>query len=239
MFAKNGSQTISGNFDDNYAQDGGSIYVIGSSLAIKDSCFVNNQAGKNGGVLYVNNDNSIERNRHIIGSLEIQNSSIVKNRAAYNGGVLYLIGFFINNLQYHVQINQSNFFFNSARTGGVLYSEGKNIFLTETKNRFIANEAFYIGAIMYIMNNQLLHSRNAHIENNNLTKAGVVVLYQTNAYYSGTTTFYKNNGTSSIVIGSRMSFTGKVNFTANVRLSNASNTLYTSIKNNYKKLKRK
>ena len=42
MFAKNGSQVISGIFDDNYAEEGGSIYVLGSSLAIKDSCFANN-----------------------------------------------------------------------------------------------------------------------------------------------------------------------------------------------------
>ena len=107
-----------------------------------------------------------------------------------------------------------------------MYSEGNNIFIAEINNTFIANEAFYIGAVMYIMNNQLFQSRNSRIESNNGAKEGVVVLYQTNAFYSGTTTFYKNNGTSLIVIGCKMSFTGKVNFTANVQLSNASNILY-------------
>ena len=93
MFAKNGSQDISGIYDDNYAEEGGSIYVLGSSLAIKDSCFANNRAGKNGGGLYFNNDNLLVRSGgsiHIIGSLAIQNSNFVNNRADNNGGVLYL-----------------------------------------------------------------------------------------------------------------------------------------------------
>ena len=41
-------------------------------------------------------------------------------------------------------IYMSNFFFNSARTGGVLYSDRNNIYIAETNNTFITGIAHYI-----------------------------------------------------------------------------------------------
>ena len=271
MFAIRGSQIfqiISSTFDGNYARFGGSLYIVGSilevkdsyfinnrvddyggvlyissfarlynesiyvtgfSLKIRDSCIANNQAQKDGGAIYLTDDYHLyhifhdETNfEHVTHSLlEIQNSSFANNQAHNDGGVLYQ-----SKVSSNIQINQCSFLNNLANKGGVLYSDVSNTIIIESNNKYIANKAYYIGAVMYIYNNQLLLSRNTHIQNNEGILQGVVVLYETNANFSGTTKFYKNNGTSLSVIGCRISLTGKFNFTGNVQVGNKSNNLY-------------
>ena len=56
MFAIRGSQIfqiISSTFDGNYARFGGSLYIVGSILEVKDSYFINNRVDDYGGVLYI------------------------------------------------------------------------------------------------------------------------------------------------------------------------------------------
>ena len=101
----------------------------------------------------------------------------------------------------------------------------KQITVVEGNNTFIHNKA-YEGAVMYVNHNQLLHSRNSFVAHNEVTKQGVVVMDDTNAYYSGTTNFYNNSGTSLTAIGCRISFYGKVNFTLNFQLRNKPDMLF-------------
>ena len=163
------------NFSDNIGNvDGGVIYSRkNNSVFVNSSTFTNNFADR-GAVIYINNT-----------VVHIHHSHFVSNRAQYEGGVCYISEPFNS-----VRISQSSFLNNAAYTnGGVLYSKSKNTII-DTNNRFIANRANQ-GGVMYIYNNQLI-SKDSYIARNSVKEQGVVLFIETNAWYSGEATFYKN-----------------------------------------------
>ena len=187
------------NFSDNVGiVDGGVIYSKkNNSVFVNSSTFTNNVAD-HGAVIYINN-----------AVVHIHHSYFVSNRAQYEGGVCYISKPFNS-----VRISQSSFLNNTAYTnGGVLYSKSKNTIL-DTNNRFIANRANQ-GGVMYTHNNQLI-SKDSYIARNSVKEQGVVLLIETNARYSGETTFYKNIGSSLIMTDSEISLTDNINFIENV-----------------------
>ena len=207
----------------------GVIFMASSVIHIHKSNFSNNFASVDGGVIYARKDNQIflnsgtfSENFASYGGVIKVNSSLVEiqncmfsNNTADDGGVLYLDSkypYFSS-----ISIHQSSFFNNTARNlGGVLYTYSRsNNTILECNNTFIRNKARG-GATVYAYNIQTLSSKNSYFEENEVMGVGIVFLMKTVTYFSGKTTFYKNTGTL-LVIESKISFAGMVNFTTNAQ----------------------
>lgn len=216
----------------NYAQSSAGVFYLAtnSSIQIEKCTFSDNGALVEGGVIYSRMNNSIFVNSSSFmnsfadygaviyanqATVDLQRSYFVMNRAAYVGGVFYINGGHFNTLMMH----HSSFVNNSAYTqGGVLYSLSNNT-IKDVSSRFVGNTANE-GAVMYLYDNTLV-SIDSYTENNNVqTEHGIIVLFETDAHYSGDTTFYRNRGSSLLVTGSMIWLTGKVNFTENMQQSN-------------------
>ena len=203
------------NFTSNFATGhavGGVIYAeVESSISMKSCVFESNFALR-GAVMRV------ERSRH---DLKVKSCVFLDNRAELEGGVFFFTTPIIYNMHIvdkytKMFIKQSTFLSNKAGTkGGVLYSQDmyNDLVIEDSDNVYKKNSA-NSGGVMYISHVTLVTSH-SYIDNNIATEQGIVVLISTKATYSGIVTFQENLASALVAIKSEVTFSGKINFTAN------------------------
>ena len=179
--------TINNDTGDEYP--GGAIYAIaGSTLAIRNSSFKNNESDWGGAILS-------------FGGVDISGSIFEGNTATVCGGAVYLEGSSNNS------IVDNSFLSNNAAYGGAIRTYSNSSDVIEL-NKFLDNEASECGGAVQITNgfdylindntftaNSALYGGAAHIEtgNNSIINNS---LFEQNiaAELGGSVHFYENNG---------------------------------------------
>ena len=137
---------ITGNqFEGDYAQSGGAIYIAGDGISISNNKFNNNKAYAGaGGALNIKGNNAV-----------ISDNEITKSSATESGGAILLVGKSPKLLNNNISQCSANY------DGGAAYINGA--YATITGNEFIANNAGELAGAALIKSNY------ANIKNNEFT----------------------------------------------------------------------
>ena len=180
----NGDITISENanvsFLDNEAGgDGGSLYVHGTVLIEGETTFEGGIVGQNGGAIY--SDSSSED------ALVISASSNFKENKANCGGAIYVSSGTVN-----IDAETTNFENNTAKSsGGAIFA--KNINLNSKTANFTSNTAGTNGGAIYVYNSTVnINSETANFISNTSEMYGGAIHGHIVNINSGTTNFTSN-----------------------------------------------
>ncbi|WP_171776165.1 right-handed parallel beta-helix repeat-containing protein [Methanobrevibacter ruminantium] len=135
---KNGSVYIKGigayvyncNFASNTGENGAALYIEGSNTTLILSNFTNNNVTKDGGAIYVVGSNAKLMASNFLYNNAIPSESDIKSGL---GGAVYIKG-------NSNTIDSSSFKYNTARNGSAIYTDGKNMNLSN--DNFDRNQAW-------------------------------------------------------------------------------------------------
>ncbi len=199
-FVRNSASGVNG--------DGGVIYAQMKSGWSAKSCQFNNNSATFGAVMHIDSTNQ---------RMLVERCTFLYNIADADGGVFY----FNHNERMHiaansiVNIKQSNFYSNEAKSKGGIYCKPYNnkLVIKDSDNVYKRNRA-EDGGVMYV-SGSILEASDVYVAFNAASRKGIVLLSNTRITYSGAITFYKNLASTIIGIESEIHFRGKINFTAN------------------------
>ncbi|WP_333658384.1 transglutaminase domain-containing protein [Methanobrevibacter sp.] len=164
-----GAEITNCTFVNNFAPDGGAIYVL-ASVTITGSTFKNNRASNNGGAIFTTGSNIL----NIFGSFFESNRAI-------NGGALYIT--------VPTRINSSTFKSNLASNiGGVIFASGSNG-LNISNSKFESNRAKNGGALYITVTTRITSSN----FKSNLASSNGGAVYSKNILNISKSTISKNS----------------------------------------------
>ena len=169
-------------FQSNQAQGGGAIIIYEPNILFGDVSFAynlfNDNAASTGGAIYA-----------VQVHLYINYCAFENNSAIHNGGAIYLDAYNTLNM------SNSHFLMNTANlSGGAIYVNNGNVWLTIVTTKFISNQAQVSGgAVVVQASNKYFHINNNIFSGNKADMGGGIYFHDYNNYGFLKNNTFKNN----------------------------------------------